>query len=141
MGDPDGDILRQKADRVPSVDRHIRDLIREMQETLREVGGLGLSAPQVGRSIRVLVAEAAGQAIALVNPAILEKSWGTTVRAEGCLSIPDATVDVRRPEKVRIRAQNRKGRIVTLHVGEPLSRVLQHEVDHLDGVLITDYLE
>lgn len=136
------DILRQKAVPVAELTEEIKDLIREMFVTMVEEDGVGLAAPQVGRGIRVFVVKADdGVERAFINPQIISTSQETCVYEEGCLSIPKTYEDVVRPERITIQAQNERGRRVTLEATGFLARVIQHEYDHLDGILFIDRID
>jgi peptide deformylase len=141
-------VLRQKAKKLKRVDASTNKLIDDMLETMRNANGVGLAAPQIGVGLRVLVIEMpeddeepnAGDQVILVNPEIV-KSEGEQFGEEGCLSIPGYVGLVRRANKVTVKGLNRKGKEVKV-IGEALlARALQHEIDHLDGVLFTDRLE
>ncbi len=150
-------VLRQKAKKIKRVDASTQKLIDDMFESMHAAGGLGLAAPQIGVSLRVLVIELpkdeedrgprkprgvsdSGEPIALVNPEIV-KSEGEQFGEEGCLSIPGYVGMVRRAMKVSVKGLNRKGKEVRVKGEGLLARALQHEIDHLDGVLFTDRLE
>jgi peptide deformylase len=137
---PRAAILRRKAKAVRSVTPRIQQLIDAMVETMRANHGLGLAAPQVGEGVRVIVAEVGDRLLALVNPEIVAAE-GEEVGEEGCLSIPGILAEVRRAARVRVRALNRRGKRVTVDAEGLLARVLQHEIDHLDGILITDRVD
>jgi peptide deformylase len=115
----------------------VRALIDQMVQTMRAAGGIGLAAPQVGVSLRVIVAEVDQRLVALVDPVIV-RAEGSDVGVEGCLSIPGVVAAVPRAARVVVRGKNRRGRGVTLQADGLLSRVLQHEIDHLDGILFLD---
>jgi peptide deformylase len=141
-------VLRQKAKKIKRVDTSTHKLIDDMFESMHAAKGLGLAAPQIGVSLRVLVVElpkdeedpGSGEPIALVNPEIV-KSEGEQFGEEGCLSIPGYVGMVRRRMKVTVKGLNRKGKEVRVKGEGLLARALQHEIDHLDGVLFTDRLE
>ena len=141
-GDP---VLRQKAQVVDSFDDPLRELAADMFETMRAYRGVGLAANQVGVLQRLLVAEVPqgdeGEPLrlALVNPSLSEAS-GADSEEEGCLSIPGIYEDVRRALRVRVRAQDLEGKPIEFVAEGYLARVLQHEVDHLEGVLFLDRL-
>ncbi|MBX5466299.1 MAG: peptide deformylase [Firmicutes bacterium] len=133
----DHPVLRQIAKPVPKVTRAVRDLIDAMAETMYAAGGVGLAAPQVGVSKRVIVADVGEGLIALVNPEIL--SWaGVQNGFEGCLSIPDLVGEVERAAMVRVTGLDAAGHRVWIDAEGLLARCLQHEIDHLNGVLFTD---
>lgn len=134
---PRAAVLRRKAQPVRAVDRQVQELIEDMFATIRAARGLGLAAPQVGISRRVIVASLEQRAIALVNPKILRRE-GEEVATEACLSIPGLLGDVPRSRRVVVRGRNRRNRTVTIEAEGLLARILQHEIDHLDGILFPD---
>jgi len=138
LGDP---VLRLETKPVSEVTDEHRRLIDDMFATMRAAKGIGLAAPQVGRTERITVVdvEEGKQPIALVNPEIVE-SDGTIKGEEGCLSIPDVFGDVERSARVVVRALDRDGNPIEVHGTELLARCLQHEIDHLHGKLFIDYL-
>ena len=139
LGDP---ILRQETKPVAAVTDDIRRLIDDMFETMHAAKGIGLAAPQVGRSERVAVVDVEGgtQPLALINPEVVARSSATDKSEEGCLSIPDIFGDVERPSSVVVRALDRDGKMIEIDATGLLARCLQHEIDHLHGKLFLDYL-
>ena len=140
LGDP---ILRQETRVVESVTDELRHLIDDMFETMHRARGIGLAAPQVGRTERIAVADVEGggkSPIVLVNPVVVSASSATAKAEEGCLSVPDVFGDVVRPESVVIRALDREGKEFEMEASELLARCFQHEIDHLHGKLFLDYL-
>jgi peptide deformylase len=140
-GDP---VLRQPARPVESFDDPLREMVADMFETMHAYRGVGLAANQIGVAQRVLVVEipqeeAEPLRLALVNPALSEAS-GSETNEEGCLSIPGIYEDVKRALQVRVRAQNLWGEPLDFVAEGYLARVVQHEVDHLEGVLFLDRL-
>jgi peptide deformylase len=135
FGDP---VLKTRAAKVKEFDEALLRLTEEMLVTMREREGVGLAANQVGRLRRVLVAGIEEDEYVLVNPVIEARSDETEVLAEGCLSIPGIQVDVERPVRVTVSGQNADGEEIRFEAKGLLARVFQHEVDHLDGVLILD---
>ncbi len=139
-------ILREKAKKVKTFDATLRKLVSDMFETMHSSNGVGLAAPQIGLSIRVLVAELApnkeenepGFKVALVNPEIVKADNEMVEGYEGCLSIPGWIGEVPRHVSVTVKAQSTEGKEVRLKVHDYFARVLQHEIDHLNGVLFTD---
>ncbi len=138
-------VLKKKAEPVPEVTGDIHRLIDDMAETMYAAPGIGLAAPQIGRSVRVIVIdinskeEGKGGLISLINPDIIEHS-GDIAWEEGCLSVPDYSADVRRFERVVVKGLDRNGR-EKIVVGEGLlSIALQHEIDHINGILFIDRL-
>jgi peptide deformylase len=139
FGDP---VLREPASPIESFDGGLRRLSEDMIQTMREAPGVGLAAPQVGRSIRLIVFDIGDEAgaRALANP-VLKNEWGEQVGDEGCLSVPGLYYPVRRAQKVWAEGMDLDGHQVTIEAENLLARVLQHEVDHLDGVLFIDRLD
>jgi peptide deformylase len=141
MGDP---ILREAAEEVREFDDELRALVRDMFETMYHAEGVGLAAPQVGLSSRVLVIDVRsednedGEQIALVNPRVTWQSDETARQSEGCLSIPGLEEIVERPAEVQVEGKDPHGKPVSISASELLARALQHEIDHLDGVLFLD---
>jgi peptide deformylase len=135
FGDP---VLKTRAARVKEFDEALLRLTEEMLVTMREREGVGLAANQVGRLRRVLVAGIEEDEYVLINPVIEARSDETEVLAEGCLSIPGIQVDVERPVAVTVSGQDEAGEEVRFEAEGLLARVFQHEIDHLDGVLILD---
>lgn len=133
-------ILRQKAKKIGKVDRSILRLLDDMVETMRAAPGIGLAAPQVGQLIRAIVIEVEDSTYQLINPEIV-KCEGDVVMEEGCLSLPGYYGDVRRPEKISVKAFSRVGKPVRINADGILARVLQHEIDHLNGVMFIDRLD
>ncbi|MGI8609213.1 MAG: peptide deformylase [Candidatus Dormibacteria bacterium] len=131
--------LRTKCPKVPKIDGSIQHLIDDMVDTMREAPGIGLAAPQVGVLLRVIVCEVDENLHCLVNPEIIRME-GEQVGNEGCLSIPGYIGEVKRAERVMVKAKNRAGKDVRIKAEGLLARCLQHEIDHLDGVLFTDRL-
>lgn len=142
LGGPKEGVLRAKAKKVSRFDEHLERLIADMWETMHDAPGVGLAAPQVGQSIRVLVAQYEDNAVALVNPEIIKRSEETVLGTEGCLSIPGIVGDnVERHEGVVVKARNPKGKEIRVRADGWFARVLQHEIDHLDGILFTDRIK
>jgi peptide deformylase len=136
--------LRRKARPVARVDAEVRQLIDDMVETMYAAPGVGLAANQVGALLRVIVANPSetkdpGELVALVNPRIA-LGEGEQVGEEGCLSLPDIRDEVARYERVVVRALDRDGKPVAVEGKDLLARILQHEIDHLDGILFIDRL-
>jgi peptide deformylase len=137
LGDP---VLRKPTKPVTEITDDLRRLIADMFETMYAAEGIGLAAPQVGRTERVAVVDVEGKKFALINPEILSSDTATDKAEEGCLSIPDIYGDVERPSTVRIRALDEAGKEYEAEGTELLGRCFQHEIDHLDGKLFIDYL-
>jgi peptide deformylase len=135
FGDP---VLKTRTAPVETFDESLARLAQEMLATMREQEGVGLAANQVGRLKRILVAAVEDQEYVIVNPTIEERARSTEKDLEGCLSIPGIQVEVERPTAVTVSGQDASGAPLRLEASGLLARVLQHEVDHLDGVLILD---
>ena len=136
--------LRKKALPVESVTPEIGEIAAHMHQVMRKAKGIGLAAPQIGLSLRIVTIDlthADGPSLTLVNPVITAESEDDVVFEEGCLSIPGIFRDVVRPEAVTVRASGPDGKIFELEADGMLARVLQHEIDHLDGVLFIDRIE
>jgi peptide deformylase len=137
LGDP---VLRKPTKRVTEVTDELRKLIADMFETMYAAEGIGLAAPQVGRSERLAVVDVEGRKFTLINPEIVSTNDSPDKAEEGCLSIPDIYGDVERPVEVTIRATDENGNQYEETARELLGRCFQHEIDHLDGKLFIDYL-
>ncbi|CAN5774794.1 peptide deformylase [soil metagenome] len=135
FGDP---VLKSRATAVDNFDESLASLTQEMLETMREHEGVGLAANQVGRLKRIFVAGFEDQEFVIVNPEILRYGDELETKMEGCLSIPEVQVQVERPTAVTVSGQDTGGASVSLEARGLLARILQHEIDHLDGVLILD---
>jgi peptide deformylase len=131
-------VLRMQAREVESFDDDLRRLVERMTSLMHEASGVGLAATQVGVLRRLFVFVDEGEDRVLVNPAITKRSKETEVDDEGCLSLRDVLVPVERPRAVTIEGFDADGQPVALELEPPSSRVVQHELDHLDGVLIID---
>ena len=141
MVDYNNPVLRQKAKRVSSIDGAIAQLIDDMVETMREVGGVGLAAPQIGVPLRIVVIELPDEEIiVLVNPKIVKRSGERQIE-EGCLSVPGYRGEIQRSEKVTVKGLDRFGREIRIKGEGLLAQALEHELDHLDGTLYIDHLE
>lgn len=131
------DVLRETAKEVKEVNSSIIKLLDNMLDTMQAADGVGLAAPQIGVSKRVIVVKVGDVLLEMVNPVILEKE-GEAVAEEGCLSIPNITGDVVRAAKVRVQGLNRQGEMMDIKADRLLARALQHEIDHLEGILFVD---
>jgi len=139
-------VLRQPAKRVAKVDGEIKQLIREMLQTMYSKEGIGLAAPQVAVNKQVVVVDcepdnAANPPLVLINPTIIRVSKDGSVTKEGCLSIPGVYLDVQRPMAVEVSYKDENGRPQKLMAAELLGCCIQHEIDHLNGVLFVDRVE
>lgn len=135
-GDP---VLREKCIPVEEVDDTLKKLMDDMAQTMHSSKGVGLAAPQVGVNRRVIVVDGGAGLICIANPVILSGE-GKETRIEGCLSIPGIEVEIRRASEVTVEGLNRSGEHVELRLNGLAGRAVQHEVDHIDGKLIIDYL-
>jgi peptide deformylase len=135
FGDP---VLKTRATPVESFDGSLVRLTQDMLATMRDNEGVGLAANQVGRLKRVFVAAIEDEDYVIVNPVLTDRSETTETRPEGCLSIPGIQVDVERPTAITVSGQDVSGKPLQIEASDLLARILQHEVDHLDGVLILD---
>ena len=130
-------VLRRRSRAVPRVDAAVRRLVADMAVTMRHAEGVGLAAVQIGVPLRVIVADTGRGLLALVNPRLRRRS-GAEVAEEGCLSVPGVVAPVRRAQRVTVDGTLLNGRRVGLRAGGFIARILQHEVDHLNGVLFLD---
>ncbi len=139
-------VLRRKAHKITKIDKELQTLIDDMIETMREAPGVGLAAPQVGVSQRLIVVEygsdedenAPKKLFVLINPEITETSEDVEQGVEACLSIPRMMGEVDRHLAITVRGVNRHGKPVKIKLRGWLARIFQHEIDHLEGVLFTD---
>ena len=137
-------MLRQRAKEITEFDASLKSLVEDMRETMKAYNGVGLAANQIGVLQRVLVVDvpmgdAPRATYALINP-VIESRSGSEKGEEGCLSIPGVWDEVTRAKTIRVRALDEEGRPVTIDAEDYLARAIQHEVDHLDGVLFVDRL-
>jgi len=134
-------VLRRKAKKVTKIDGSIQKLIDDMIDTMHAAPGVGLAAPQIGVSLRVAVIELPGEElITLINPAIIKKQ-GERIVAEACLSVPGYQGEIKRAVTVKVKAQDRQGKEIRLKGEELLAHALEHELDHLNGILYIDHIE
>ncbi len=139
-------VLRRKARKVTEFGPELQKLIDDMVETMREAPGVGLAAPQVGESIRLIVIEygdeededAPKKLYTILNPEIVRASTEVEMGNEGCLSIPGLVGDVERNLSITVKGLNRRGQPTRIKASGWLARIFQHEIDHLDGVLFVD---
>ena len=133
------DILREKSEPIPEVTDEIRTLAEDMFETMIATEGVGLAGPQIGKNIRIFVAIADDDVRRVfINPQIIKTSEELSDYDEGCLSIPQVYETIRRPAKVTVQAINEHGKPFTLEADGLLARIIQHEYDHLEGILFID---
>lgn len=153
-GDP---ILKQRAKEISSSSKDLEILLKNMWETMYAANGVGLAAPQVGKSLRLFIVDGSPFSVeasltedeknelkgfkkVFINPKILQKSDDLENFNEGCLSIPDVRGDLTRPTTIKIKYQNQYFKEITEHISGLPSRIVQHEYDHLEGILFTDKL-
>jgi len=137
----DDSVLRQKARRVPTIDSSIQQLIDDMVETMRQTNGVGLAAPQVGVSLRVVVLQVPGEEpIAIINPEIVKRAGEREV-TEGCLSIPGYAGEIKRSVSVTVKGRDRQGKTIRIKATGLMAQALEHELDHLNGILYIDHIE
>lgn len=137
--------LRAIAEPIDKIDDGIRQLAQDMLDTMYDAPGIGLAAPQVGELRRIVVMDLSKDdepkaPIVMINPEILSYSDETVTTEEGCLSIPELYYEVERPAEVKVRYTSLEGETVEREAGDRLAICIQHELDHLDGVLYIDYL-
>jgi peptide deformylase len=138
------DVLRKVAEPVEEITDEIRQLARDMLEKMYDSDGVGIAAPQIGVSKRIIIVDVdpydlSKDPIALINPEIVDRQ-GQESAEEGCLSVPDIRGEVKRAERVTVEALDLEGKKVRIEATELLARALQHEIDHLNGVLFIDHL-
>ncbi len=139
-------VLRQPAKRISKIDAEIRQMVREMLQTMYSEDGIGLAAPQVAINKQLIVVDcdpdnAATPPLILINPMIKKSSLDLEVGQEGCLSIPGVYLDVTRPEAIDVAFKDEHGRPQLISATGLLARAIQHEIDHLNGVLFVDRVE
>ena len=135
----DNPVLRTKTTNVPKVTKEILKLIKDMEMTMKAADGVGLAAPQVGRTERICIGIIHGKVTPLINPKILKKSREKAIDQEGCLSLPGVWLMIPRSTEITLSYIDAKGKKQERVLKNFDARVVQHEVDHLDGVLIVDY--
>lgn len=137
-GDP---VLREKAKKVRKIDESVQRLIDDMVETMHLARGVGLAAPQIGVSLRVVVIETPDDGLmALINPEVVKRSGERRVN-EGCLSVPGYQAEITRSRNVTVKALNREGKEIRIKASDTLlAQALEHEIDHINGILYIDYL-
>ncbi len=131
-------VLRENAEKVTNIDGNVNNLIAAMQEIMYRNDGIGLAAPQVGYLQRIIIADIGDGLLTLINPVILQVN-GKERREEGCLSLPNIHVSVSRTTEILVHGWNVEGKEVELELIGLMARVVQHEIDHLNGRLIIDY--
>jgi len=130
-------VLAQKAEPVANINQGVRRVLDNMRDTLIAAEGVGLAAPQIGISKRMIVVDMGDNVVELINPEIMDQE-GEQLGTEGCLSIPGLVGWVRRAQKVHVKGLNREGETVQFEATDLIARCFQHEIDHLEGILFTD---
>jgi peptide deformylase len=137
-------ILREKSKDINPEDlkkAEMKELLLDMEKTMLQEDGLGLAAPQIGKNLNIFVLNNKGNTLYIINPKISKRSWAKVVDQEGCLSIPNTFGDVLRHKKINISYIDEKGKKQKLSSSNLLARIIQHEYDHISGVLFTDKAE
>ena len=138
---PNDPVLRQKAKRVPRIDKSIQRLIDDLVETMQQANGVGLAAPQVGVSLRVVVFQMPGEEpMAIINPEIVKRA-GEQVVTEGCLSIPGYLGELKRSASVTVKGRDRQGKAIRIKATGLMAETLEHEIDHLNGILYIGHVD
>jgi len=135
-------ILKKKSEKIKPEDiksPKIQELISAMFKFIAENNGLGLAAPQIGKSIQLCVIKFGEDKYVLINPKITHKSWRKEICEEGCLSFPGKFISIRRPKKVTVKALDENGNLIKITAEGLLSKAFQHETDHLNGVLFIEH--
>lgn len=117
----------------------IRTIINDMKETVVAENGIGIAAPQIGEELRIIVINHTDNPFAIINPEITWSSPGTSALEEGCLSVPNTFIKVVRPRKVVVTGLDESGSKIEIKAGDMLAKIFQHEIDHINGILISDY--
>jgi peptide deformylase len=131
-------ILRKKGKKIIKIDQEIKQLAKDMEETMKEGNGIGLAAPQIGVSKKIITVETDyrnRKVLAFINPKIVKKSRKKAVDTEGCLSFPGIYIEIKRAEEVEVKAKDINGRKIRLKASGLLARTFQHEIDHINGIV------
>ena len=143
---PKNPVLRKKAETVKQITPEVTEVISDMIDTLEHSDtisstGIGLAAPQIGRSWRIIIIRlnSTRKPTVFINPVVIKASKRTLADTEACLSLPGIFIPVKRSVQITLEAQNERGEPVKLEARDMIARVIQHETDHLEGILITDY--
>lgn len=131
-------VLKRKSKRVAHINNDVREFCAQMIETMYHSNGIGLAAPQVGVLKRIIIIDQEGEPIVLINPEITFFSDNNIEMDEGCLSVPNQYKQIQRPERISVKFRNLDGRFQFNTYYGLISRIIQHEVDHLDGILMTE---
>jgi peptide deformylase len=139
----DNPVLHRKAKKVKKIDISIQKLIDDMIDTMHEIEGVGLAAPQVGVPLQVVVIQMPDEeeVITLINPEIVKTSEDSEMMMEGCLSLPGYRAEVKRLTSVIVKARDREGKLIRIKGEGLMAQALQHEVDHINGIVFVDHLE
>jgi len=138
---PNDLVLKQKAKKVSTIDGSIQQLIDDMVETMQQADGVGLAAPQVGVPLRVIVLRMPGEEpIAIINPEVVKRAGEREV-TEACLSIPGYAGEIKRSVSVTVKGRNRQGKAIRIKANGRMAQTLEHELDHLNGILYIDHVE
>ena len=138
---PEDSVLRQKARRVSRIDGSVQRLIDDMIQTMQQANGVGLAAPQVGVPLQVIVLQMPEQEpIALINPEIVKRTGEQEV-TEGCLSVPGYYGEIKRSAEITVKGKDRRGKAVRIKATGLMAEALEHEIDHLNGILYIDHVE
>jgi len=132
------EVLRNKSEVVKDINGNLVKLAEQMAETMYLSRGIGLAAPQVGESCCLIVVDIGEGLIELFNPEIVAAEGAEVAYTEGCLSLPEITLEIKRPDTIVVEGINRDGKAITVEARDLMARVLQHEIDHLQGTLIID---
>jgi len=135
------DVLRVVSTEIDVVDDTIEELYDKMSDAMYKYEGIGLAAPQIGINKRVITIDEDGKAYMMINPRITWKSKEECLFDEACLSVPDEHGEVSRPKEIKVKFQDKSGKYKAWKLTDLPARVVQHEIDHLDGILFVDYLE
>jgi len=132
-------VLRTMSTEIEEVTLEIKKLAKKMIDFCKKKGGIGLAAPQIGKNIRLVVVIVNGKGTAMINPRIIQMSDEMSKDVEGCLSCPGIDLSIERHERIVVEAMNLDGKVGQASCSGLLARCIQHEIDHLDGILIVDY--
>jgi peptide deformylase len=130
--------LKKRAEEIKEISEDFQELAKDMIETMNNNQGVGLAATQIGESKRIIVVDDGDGPRIFFNPRIIKKSWKKETMEEGCLSLPGHSLNIRRPKEIELEWLNEKGEKTKTKTKGLLARIIQHEIDHLDGVLIID---
>ncbi len=130
--------LKKKSEPVKEIDNDIKSLVLDMQETMNAANGIGLAAAQVGALKRIIIIKLNGESFVMINPSITSKKRKKDILEEGCLSIPGRYLDIKRWSEIGVKATDIEGRELKMDFKDLPARIFQHELDHLNGILIVD---